>query len=42
MVQATSPEASGFGRPWFALTVAFALRVLDEASTDSSRLTTLL
>jgi hypothetical protein len=40
MVQATSPEASGFGRPWFALTVAFALHVLDEASTDSSRLTT--
>jgi hypothetical protein len=33
MMQATSPEASGFGRPWFALTVAFALHVLDEAST---------
>ena len=27
------PEASGFGRPWFALTVAFVLHVLDEAST---------
>lgn len=23
----------GFGRPWFALTVAFALHVLDEATT---------
>ncbi len=26
-------EASGFGRPWFALTVALVLHVLDEAST---------
>jgi hypothetical protein len=25
--------ASGFGRPWLALTVAFALHVLDEATT---------
>jgi hypothetical protein len=25
--------ASGFGRPWFALTVAFALHVIDEATT---------
>ena len=25
--------ARGFGRPWFALTIAFALHVLDEAST---------
>jgi len=33
MMHATSPEASGFGRPWFALTIAFALHVLDEAST---------
>lgn len=28
-----SQAASGFGRPWFALTVAFALHVIDEAST---------
>ena len=28
-----SRAASGFGRPWFALTVAFALHVLDEATT---------
>jgi hypothetical protein len=27
------PQASGFGRAWFALTVAFALHVMDEAST---------
>lgn len=27
------PQASGFGRAWLALTVAFALHVLDEAST---------
>jgi hypothetical protein len=26
-------ERSGFGQPWFALTVAFALHVLDEAVT---------
>ena len=26
-------SASGFGRAWFALTVAFALHVFDEAST---------
>jgi hypothetical protein len=26
-------QASGFGRAWFALTVAFALHVVDEAST---------
>jgi surface polysaccharide O-acyltransferase-like enzyme len=32
MMQA-SQEASGFGRAWFALTVAFALHVLDEATT---------
>jgi hypothetical protein len=31
MMQATSPEASSFGQPWFALTVAFALHVLDES-----------
>lgn len=30
---APSRTASGFGRPWFALTVAFALHVLDEATT---------
>ena len=29
----SSQTASGFGRPWFALTVAFALHVLDEATT---------
>lgn len=28
-----SQAASGFGRPWFALTVAFALHVTDEALT---------
>src|SRR5271166_5593141 len=28
-----SLSASGFGRAWFALTVAFALHVLDEATT---------
>lgn len=28
-----SQTASGFGRPWFALTVALALHVLDEATT---------
>ena len=32
-MQATSREASGFGRPWFALTIALALHVLDEATT---------
>jgi hypothetical protein len=26
-------DAAGFGWPWFALTVAFALHVLDEATT---------
>jgi len=29
----SSDRAVGFGRPWFALTVAFALHVLDEATT---------
>ena len=33
MMQAPSQTASGFGRPWFALTVALALHVLDEATT---------
>lgn len=33
MMHAPSQTASGFGRPWFALTVAFALHVLDEATT---------
>src|ERR1700752_3855152 len=33
MMRATSPEASGLGRPWSALTVGFALHVLDEAAT---------
>jgi hypothetical protein len=33
MLQATSQEPYGFGRPWFALTIAFALHVLDEATT---------
>jgi len=33
MEQAPSQAASGFGRPWIALTVAFALHVLDEATT---------
>jgi len=33
MMQAPSQAASGFGRPWFALTVAFALHVVDEAAT---------
>ena len=33
MMHAPSQTASGFGRPWFALTVAFALHVLDEAAT---------
>ena len=28
-----SPAPQGFGRGWFALTVAFALHVLDEATT---------
>jgi hypothetical protein len=32
-MHAPSQTASGFGRPWFALTVAFALHVLDEATT---------
>jgi len=32
MKQDASP-AYGFGKPWFALTVAFALHVLDEATT---------
>ncbi len=32
MMQVT-PETSGFGRAWFALTIAFALHVLDEATT---------
>ena len=32
MEQLSSPS-SGFGRPFFALTVAFALHVLDEATT---------
>jgi hypothetical protein len=27
------PVGGGFGRPWFALTVAFALHVFDEATT---------
>ncbi len=29
----SSRAASGFGRPWFALTVAFSVHVLDEATT---------
>ena len=33
MMHASPQEASGFGRPWFALTIAFALHVLDEATT---------
>lgn len=33
MMQETSREASGFGRSWLALTIAFALHVLDEATT---------
>ncbi len=33
MMHAPSRTASGFGRPWFALTVAFALHVMDEATT---------
>jgi len=38
MTQSMSPAASGMGRhgfgaPWFALTIAFALHVLDEATT---------
>jgi uncharacterized protein with HXXEE motif len=34
MTQEQSPAASdGFGRAWFALTVAFALHVIDEAAT---------
>jgi len=33
MQQQTSSNESGFGRAWFALTVAFALHVLDEATT---------
>jgi len=28
-----SPAAPGFGRPWLALTAAFALHILDEATT---------
>jgi len=33
MEQERSHAASGFGRAWFALTVAFALHVVDEAAT---------
>ena len=33
MMQEASQEPSGFGRPWLALTIAFALHVLDEATT---------
>lgn len=33
MMHAPSPTASGFGRAWFALTAAFAIHVLDEATT---------
>lgn len=33
MMHAPFQTASGFGRAWFALTVAFALHVLDEATT---------
>jgi hypothetical protein len=33
MMHAPSQTASGFGRAWFALTIAFALHVLDEATT---------
>ena len=33
MMHKPSQTASGFGRAWFALTVAFALHVLDEATT---------
>ena len=32
-----SSNANGFGKPWFALCVAFALHVLDEASTGFLR-----
>lgn len=33
-----SPPGNGFGWPWFALTVAFALHVVDEASTGFLRI----
>jgi hypothetical protein len=33
MMHTPSQTASGFGRAWFALTIAFALHVLDEATT---------
>lgn len=33
MKEAMSQVSSGFGRAWFALTVAFALHVFDEATT---------
>ena len=33
MMHAPSRTASGFGRPWIALTIAFALHVIDEAAT---------
>lgn len=33
MMQDRSQAASGFGRAWFALTVAFALHIFDEATT---------
>src|SRR5215475_2182746 len=33
MMPAPSQTASGFGQAWFALTIAFALHVLDEATT---------
>lgn len=33
MIHASSRTASGFGLSWFALTLAFALHVLDEATT---------
>ncbi len=33
MIQTMSQTAFGFGRPWFALTIAFAFHVLDEATT---------
>jgi len=32
-MQPERSHAAGFGRPWFALTVAFALHIVDEAST---------
>jgi len=32
-VEQTQSRASGFGLPWFALTVAFALHVFDEATS---------